>query len=92
MEVSYLLAPQYWGRGLATEAAGAALAYAAGPLALDRVVAAIAPENARSRRVAERLGMRYEGVVPYKAFGAVDLFAWRTPDRQAPAPRPAAGG
>ena len=81
VEVSYLLAPPYWGRGLATEAAGAALAYAAGPLALDRVVAVIAPENARSRRVAERLGMRREGVVQYKAFGAVDLFAWQGPGR-----------
>ena len=79
VEVSYLLAPAHWGLGLATEAAGAALAYAVGPLALDRVVAVVAPENERSRRVAERLGMRYEGIVSYKAFGAVELFAWRAP-------------
>lgn len=79
VELSYLLAPAYWGCGLATEAARAALKFAAGPLGLQHVVAFIHPDNLRSRRVAERLGMRFEGTVGYRPFGEVDLFAWFPP-------------
>lgn len=76
VELSYLLASAHWGRGLATEAANAVLTFAASALGLRRVVAFVHPENTRSRRVAERVGMRHEGIVPYKAFGNVELFAW----------------
>ena len=76
LELSYLLAPAYWGQGLATEAARAVLEFAAGRLGLGRVVAFIHPDNVRSRRVAQRLGMQLEGTVSYRAFGQVDLFAW----------------
>ncbi len=76
VELSYLLLPAFWGRGFATEAAGAALTFAVQSLGFHRVVAVIQPENARSRRVAERLGMQYDGIVPYKTFGDVKLFVW----------------
>lgn len=42
------------------------------------MVAVIHPEYVRSRRVAECLGLQYEGAVDYKAFGRVDLFACDT--------------
>jgi RimJ/RimL family protein N-acetyltransferase len=58
----YLLKASYWGRGLATEAAGAALAYAFGELGLDRVDGGAAPENVASKRVMEKIGMRYVGL------------------------------
>ena len=58
VEVGWRLARGAWGRGLATEAAGAALAEAFGPLGRACVIAVVDPGNARSLRVAARLGMR----------------------------------
>jgi ribosomal-protein-alanine N-acetyltransferase len=74
-EISYLLERRQWGRGLAAEAAAAVLAHGFGALGLDRIVAVVDPRNDASRRVAERIGMRYEGDVPYKQFGVVHLYA-----------------
>jgi RimJ/RimL family protein N-acetyltransferase len=58
VEVGWRLARDSWGRGLATEAARATLAHAFGPLELRSVISIIDPDNARSIRVAEKLGMR----------------------------------
>jgi ribosomal-protein-alanine N-acetyltransferase len=58
VEVGWRLARVFWGRGLASEAAAAALAFAFGELDLPEVVAFTARGNLRSRRVMERLGMR----------------------------------
>jgi len=60
VEVGWRLARPAWGRGLATEGAGAALDHAFGPLSLQSVISVIYPENRRSIRVAEKLGMRCE--------------------------------
>ena len=57
VEVGWRLDSRYWGRGIATEAARASLDFAFGPVDLDEVVAFTAPDNSRSRRVMERLGM-----------------------------------
>lgn len=57
VEIGWRLDPQWWGRGLATEAARAALAYAFDVVELDEVVSFTAVANIRSRRVMERLGM-----------------------------------
>lgn len=57
----------YWidgesqGRGYAGEAAAAALEFGFGVLKLHRIQASVMPRNARSIRVAERLGFRNEG-------------------------------
>ncbi|HEU4331078.1 MAG TPA: GNAT family N-acetyltransferase [Lapillicoccus sp.] len=56
-EVGWRLARSAWGKGYATEAAGAALAVAFGPLGLDEVVSFTTVANDRSRAVMERLGM-----------------------------------
>jgi RimJ/RimL family protein N-acetyltransferase len=58
VEVGWRLAAEHWGRGYATEAARAALAFGLGTLGLAEVVAFSVPANARSRRVMERIGMR----------------------------------
>jgi len=57
VEAGWRLAPAYWGKGYATEAATAALDFAFGSAGLDEVVSFTATINARSRRVMERLGM-----------------------------------
>ena len=57
VEIAWRLARPFWGRGYATEAAAAALAFAFESLRLDQVVAFTTPDNVASRRVMERLGM-----------------------------------
>ena len=59
VEIGWRLARDWWGQGLATEGARAALAYGFERLSLPEIVSFTVPGNARSRRVMEKLGMRY---------------------------------
>jgi RimJ/RimL family protein N-acetyltransferase len=63
VEVGWRFDPDVWGRGFATEGAGAALDQAFGPLGLDRVCSLPQAENTASVRVAERLGMQRTATV-----------------------------
>ena len=60
IEIGYWLAPGYWGKGLATEAARAVMQYGRDRLGLRRIVAVAQPENKASIRVMEKIGMIYE--------------------------------
>ncbi len=60
-DLGYELAPLHWGHGYATEAARAIVSFGFESLGLHRVWGECAPENAASRRVMEKLGMRCEG-------------------------------
>src|SRR5271157_4739446 len=56
-EIGYHLRRDFWGQGLATEAAIACRDWAFAQLKTDRLISLIRPENTPSRRVAERVGM-----------------------------------
>jgi [ribosomal protein S5]-alanine N-acetyltransferase len=58
LQLLYGLLPSCWGRGYATEAAGAAIEYAFRVLGLEEVHAATDAPNAASIAVLRRLGMR----------------------------------
>jgi RimJ/RimL family protein N-acetyltransferase len=60
VELGWRLAREQWGRGLAGEAAGAAIAFAFEELRLPGLVAYTAERNRRSRRLMERLGMGHD--------------------------------
>lgn len=60
IEVVYKLQPNYWGKGLATEALKATINYAHNTLKVNRLVAAIDKKNIPSIKVAEKVGMQYE--------------------------------
>lgn len=60
VEIGWRLAFEHWGRGYATEAARAVFDFAFGPLAIDEIVSFTVPNNLRSRRVMERLGMTHD--------------------------------
>jgi ribosomal-protein-alanine N-acetyltransferase len=60
IQIGYLLLKSYWGIGLGTEAASAAMKYGFELAQLDRIVAIAKPENIASRRVMEKIGMKYE--------------------------------
>lgn len=58
-EVLYALARHAWGRGLATEAARAAVDFGFGPMGLTRIIALVHPDNVASQRVLAKLGLAY---------------------------------
>lgn len=62
-EVGWALKSEFAGRGYAREAAVAAIDYAVDMLGWDKVIHTIAPDNAESIRLAERLGARNVGPV-----------------------------
>lgn len=62
-EAGYWFGEPYWGRGYATEALGALLAFAFTTLKLHRVTAKHFGSNPASGRVMEKNGMRLEGTL-----------------------------
>lgn len=60
VEIGWRLSAEYWGRGLATEGAQAALRYGFETGGLSRIVSFTVPQNLRSRRVMEKLGMTHD--------------------------------
>ncbi|UMR28393.1 GNAT family N-acetyltransferase [Massilia sp. MB5] len=61
-EAAWRLAAPHWGRGYAGEGARAVLRYGFDQLGMEEVVAFTVPQNLRSRRVMEKLGMRRDPV------------------------------
>ncbi len=60
-DIGYDLAPEHWGRGYATEAALAMVAFGFRELGLHRVSSWCIADNVASARVLERVGLRMEG-------------------------------
>jgi len=71
VELVYMLARGAWGHGLATEASRACLRYGFEELRLDTIYALTMPDNLRSRRVLERLGMRFLRADRYYGYACV---------------------
>ena len=66
IEIGYRLHPDFWNRGLASEAAQAVRDYAFAVLKLKRVISLIHPDNHGSRRVTEKNGMKLEKVTTFR--------------------------
>ncbi len=58
IEIAWRLGSQYWSKGYAQEGAKAALDYGFNKLGLSEIVSFTIPDNARSVRVMEKIGMR----------------------------------
>jgi RimJ/RimL family protein N-acetyltransferase len=82
-EVGWALARPFWGKGLAVEAARAALTHAFTELGWDAAISLIAPDKARSIRLAERLGERFDRMVPLRGHEVclyrIERSAWHNP-------------
>ena len=63
VEIGFALLPAARGHGYAYEAATAVVEFARASLRLERLTALTAPDNQRSIRILERLGMRFERMV-----------------------------
>jgi hypothetical protein len=57
VEVGWRLASEHWGHGYATEAAREALRFGFVEVGLDEIVSFTVPQNERSWRVMERIGL-----------------------------------
>ncbi len=68
VEIGYHVRRDLWRNGLATEAARACRDYGFDKLPVKRLVSMIRPENAPSRRVAERNGMSVVNEVAWRGF------------------------
>ena len=60
VEIGWRLDAAHWGKGLATEGAGAIVLHAFNELKLEELVSFTVPANLRSRRVMEKLGMTHD--------------------------------
>lgn len=70
-ELSWLLARDAWGQGLAQEASAVALAFGRDELGLKDVISMIRPDNQRSIRLAERLHAVNEGPIDFLGASAL---------------------
>jgi ribosomal-protein-alanine N-acetyltransferase len=76
-EIKYALHRSQWGRGYATEAAAALLAFGAAQFGLPEIIATAAPENEASHRVLLKAGMQ-RGALRRNHDGTfTQLFVWR---------------
>ncbi len=71
IEVGYRFLRDHWGQGYATEAATAAIRFGFDELGLDRIVAVTMPTNEASRRVLEKCGLTFAGVM--QVYGAAQV-------------------
>jgi RimJ/RimL family protein N-acetyltransferase len=83
IEVGFELHKAWWGRGLATEGALAALRFGFEQHGLERLISVTAVSHAAARRVMEKAGLTYEGTrywmnpeVPVVCY-AIDRAAWK---------------
>jgi len=77
VELGYLFLPQAWGFGYAAEACAAALGWLAGELPGEPVVLFTQTANARSMRLAAKLG--FTEVERFEAWGAEQWFGMKSP-------------
>ena len=84
VEVGWLLARPWWGRGLASEAGAAAIDWGFGGLGLDRLISIIYADNTPSLRVADRLGMTRWATEQHPRTGRELALYERRADRNAP--------
>jgi RimJ/RimL family protein N-acetyltransferase len=86
-ELTYLLDPDYWGRGLAVRMGWTAITQAFLSPRIDAVVAGADVPNEASFAVMRRLGMRFHRHVQYPLGAGLEFLLLR--DDVGPSPRPA---
>lgn len=62
-EIGYIIHPDYWGKGMATEAAKQIISIGFNHFNLHRIQATCDPNNKASYKVLEKIGMKKEGVL-----------------------------
>jgi RimJ/RimL family protein N-acetyltransferase len=78
-EVGFELAPEYWGRGLATEGARSAIRFGWSHTPLARIISVTAAGHRASRRVMEKCGLTFQAEETFRTAQV----AWYAIDRPA---------
>ena len=92
LELGYYLKPQFWGSGLATEAAAAVADYAFATLSAQTLFAGHHPANTASSKVLAKLGFERAGEEFYEPSGVVEPIyllhksRWRSAEHQSTKP------
>lgn len=73
VQITFRLAKEYWGKGLATELATAVRDYAFNTLRLHSIIAIINPSNVASERTLTKIGMQFEKAAIY---GGLPLYIY----------------
>lgn len=68
VDIGFSILERHWRRGYAFEAASAVMDYAKRVLRLPRVVGITAPDNEKSGKLLEKLGLRYERTIQVPGF------------------------
>ena len=76
-EIKYALHKSHWGRGYATEAVRALLAYGKSEHGIHRIIATVADQNTASRHVLEKVGMAVREVREHSK-GSTLVYEWST--------------
>jgi ribosomal-protein-alanine N-acetyltransferase len=77
VEVAYMIAKEYWGRGLATEAARDIVEYAVREWRFPRLICLIDADNGASQAVARKIGMTFEKEID-DGKGPAQMYAMQT--------------
>ncbi len=73
-DLGYRFLPDYWGRGLATEAGKACLRFGFETLKLPEIIALTIPENHASIRVLQKVGMHFDRAF---AYDGIDVWQYK---------------
>jgi RimJ/RimL family protein N-acetyltransferase len=76
VDIGVAFLPQFWSQGYAYEAASAVIAYGKQVLGLQLIVAITSPDNQRSAKLLEKLGLHFERLITLPSNAqALRLFA-----------------
>ncbi|WP_346838815.1 GNAT family N-acetyltransferase [Microbulbifer sp. SAOS-129_SWC] len=76
IDIGYRFLPEFWGRGLATEASLLVMDYGRSVLGLKRIIGLVDPDNLGSVNVLKKLGLEFERKVTLNPEeGEMDLYA-----------------
>ncbi len=70
VDIGFAFLPQFWSQGYAFEAASAVMVYGTNVLKLRRIVAIVSPDNDRSIRVLEKIGLKFESMMSWPQDGS----------------------
>jgi len=76
IDLGYRFLPEYWGKGIATEASHAILAYGFDQLKLRKIIAIAMKENKASFKVMEKVGMEFDKFAPYELGSEDAVWYW----------------
>lgn len=72
--IGYILAQEYWYKGLAMEASKAMIAFAKTDLGVDKIIGRFATENEGSEKILSRLGFVHHQDTTFTSFGNKKTF------------------